>query len=88
MIFPAAVISTTAQTNASDVPLISPIKELPSEGNATTIASGRITLRNAWKYVMPSALAASICHFGTDSSEALITSALYADSLTASAINA
>ena len=38
--FPCAVISTTAQTNASEVLLIMLINSFPSEGIATINASG------------------------------------------------
>ena len=81
MIFPCAVISTTAQTNARDVPLISPIKEFPSPGSATLSISGKMILRNVWKYVIPIALAASICPTLTDAKAPRKISAIYADSL-------
>ena len=86
MIFPCAVISTTAQTNARDVPLISPIKEFPSPGSATLSISGKMILRNVWKYVIPIALAASICPTLTDAKAPRKISAIYADSLIESAM--
>ena len=82
------MISITAQVNTREVLFISVIKEFPSEGSATTNASGIMILLSVCQPVIPMECAASICPLSTLSMDALMYSELYAASLSDSAVKA